>query len=781
MTTQRFKIATFASFGLVACAVSMAVQDPSILVQDPVIVPQQEVQKPATPPVEAPLPAPVEQEEIDLLMRAPLHEAFAEVPQTTPTPNPVVARKPPKDIEELPPEYKPEGENVVWIPGYWAWDEERNDFIWISGVWRDTPPGQRWVPGYWNEEANGFRWVTGFWNAAETQELTYLPQPPAPLEIGPTMQAPSEDYYYAPGCWVYNDSRYMWRPGYYAPYVEDIVWIPPTYIWTPSGYVFRPGYYDRPFDQRGTVFAPVYFNQPIYQQPDYYYQPTCVINTGFGLLPHLFLRSNCNYYYFGDWYADRYIRNDFCAWSSVGNFGFYRNHYDPLYSYYSSPFIRYQNVSLVGWARNQHVHCLQNAGFRPPLTFNINIINQRFNGNNGHDHDNDHDHVPRNQVFLANTLEREVRQVANRQDGRNAKNFIKLDEQNRKQEKEIINLERNFARDRRELERQVAKSGGINPQAGGVSTQPRKMTLPKEVRNAQNNAQNEAERQQREAEQVAKRQETAMKIQQKQQEAAQRAQARRSTADQRKLANQLEDQARDAQKNQRQNGQVQKGGVVNNGNNGQPNNGQVVDRQVQRKEETAQKRVETQQAAQARDAQRAAERQREEQERAMKKQDVQGRVVQKNQQQDAERAARKQQDQQLDQIRQQQLQQQQQQAEAQRAARKQQDQPKDQIRQQQLQQQQQQAEAQRAAQKQQNMQAQQQRDIQMQQRRAADQSARQAADMQRNAERQRADQDRAQRSAAQAQQREMERVQRDSQRRQNDNGNNNGNGRKKKN
>ena len=739
MTTKGFKVATFASLGMVACAVSMAVQDPSILIQDPVIVPQQEVQKPATPATDAPLPAPVEQEEIDLLMRAPLHEAFAEVPQTTPTPNPVVARKPPKDVEELPPEYKPEGENVVWIPGYWAWDEERNDFIWISGVWRDTPPGQRWVPGYWNEEPNGFRWVTGFWNAAETQELTYLPQPPAPLEIGPTMQAPSEDYFYAPGCWVYNDSRYVWRPGYYAPYVEDIVWIPPTYIWTPSGYVFRPGYYDRPFDQRGTVFAPVFFNQPIYQQPNFFYQPTCVINTGFGLLPHLFLRTNCNYYYFGDWYDDRYIRNDFCAWSSVGNFGFYRNQYDPLFSYYSSPFIRYQNLSLVGWARNQHVHCLQNAGFRPPLTFNINIINQRFNTNNIHIHDRDYDRVPQNQVFLANTLEREVRQVATRPDGRNAKNFVKLDDQNRKQEKEIINLERNLARERRELERQVAKAGGNNPQVGGVSTQPRKVTLPREDRNAQN----DADRSKRDAEQLAKRQETAMKIQQKQQEAAQRAQARRVTSDQRKLANQLEDQARDSQKNQRQNGQIQKGGMVNNDNSGQPNNGQVVDRQVLRKEEAAQKRMQNEQASQARDAQRAVDRQREEQERAMKRQEIQGRTMQQQLQQDADRAARKQQDQLKDQMRQQQ---------------------------------QQQAEALRAAKQQQDLQAQQQREMQLQQRRAADQAARQAADMQRNVERQRADQERAQRSAAQAQQREMERAQRDSQRRQN----NDGNGRKKK-
>ena len=34
---------------------------------------------------------------------------------------------------------KPDGANVVWVTGYWAWDDMRKDFIWISGIWRDTP------------------------------------------------------------------------------------------------------------------------------------------------------------------------------------------------------------------------------------------------------------------------------------------------------------------------------------------------------------------------------------------------------------------------------------------------------------------------------------------------------------------------------------------------------------------------------------------------------------------------------------------------------------------
>lgn len=52
-------------------------------------------------------------------------------------------------IEEVPPEQKPTGDNVDWIPGYWAWDDERTDFLWVSGIWRSLPPGRQWVSGYW--------------------------------------------------------------------------------------------------------------------------------------------------------------------------------------------------------------------------------------------------------------------------------------------------------------------------------------------------------------------------------------------------------------------------------------------------------------------------------------------------------------------------------------------------------------------------------------------------------------------------------------------------------
>src|SRR5262249_39633132 len=98
------------------------------------------------PPQENPVG---QQEGVEVLARGPVHEAFAEPSIRGPRPTPVVPKKPPEAIEELPPDQKPEGNNVQWIPGYWAWDDDRNDFLWVSGIWRDIPPGQQWVPGHW--------------------------------------------------------------------------------------------------------------------------------------------------------------------------------------------------------------------------------------------------------------------------------------------------------------------------------------------------------------------------------------------------------------------------------------------------------------------------------------------------------------------------------------------------------------------------------------------------------------------------------------------------------
>ena len=98
-----------------------------------------------------------------VLTRGAVHEAFAAPVPGSPTPGLVIPKEPPAAIEEMPPDQKPAGANVQWIPGYWSWDQGRTDFVWISGVWREPPPGRQWVPGYWHQVDGGFQWVPGTW------------------------------------------------------------------------------------------------------------------------------------------------------------------------------------------------------------------------------------------------------------------------------------------------------------------------------------------------------------------------------------------------------------------------------------------------------------------------------------------------------------------------------------------------------------------------------------------------------------------------------------------
>ena len=172
----------------------------------------------AAPPSAIPaVPAPVAAAAgTQVLTRGPVHEAFAETVTFDPQPGILAPKAPPAAIEELPPAQKPQGANVAWIPGYWGWDDERNDFLWVSGVWRDLPPGRQWVPGYWGKSALGSQWTSGYWADAKATEVQYLSEPPATAETGPNVAAPSADSIWLPGCWIWNQNRYAWRPGFWA-------------------------------------------------------------------------------------------------------------------------------------------------------------------------------------------------------------------------------------------------------------------------------------------------------------------------------------------------------------------------------------------------------------------------------------------------------------------------------------------------------------------------------------------------------------------------------------
>jgi hypothetical protein len=299
--------------GLSACALLVAVW-PGELVAQP----------PDPPPVPADVPG------VEVQARGPVHEAFAEPTTAQPVPGPVVAKQPPDPIEELPPDQKPEGDNVQWIPGYWSWDDEATEFLWVSGCWREVPPGRRWVPGHWQEVDGGWVWVAGFWGAENLTEVQYLPSPPPTLDQGPSAPAPDDNSVYVPGCWVYQTSKYLWRPGHWIAYQANWVWIPAYYVWTPSGCIFVDGHWDHPLDQRGLLFAPVRIDLRAFGAARRAFVPDAVVSTDF-LLGALFVRPTSRHYYFGDYFDPRYDKLGYVAWP---DFHPVKGAFDPTFAYY---------------------------------------------------------------------------------------------------------------------------------------------------------------------------------------------------------------------------------------------------------------------------------------------------------------------------------------------------------------------------------------------------------------------------------------------------------------
>ncbi|MEX2119615.1 MAG: hypothetical protein WD847_08470 [Pirellulales bacterium] len=302
-------------------------------------------------------------DDVEILTSGPVHEAFASVMQVDPAAGIFVSATPPELIEEVPPEVRPEGD-AVWIPGYWAWDDDLDDFIWISGVWRVAPPGYAWIPGYWEEVDDGFQWITGYWASTAVEEVVYYPVPPESLEVGPSSPPPGEGYFWVPGQWVWRTARYVWQPGYWAIVEPGWVWMPAHYVWSPSGCIYVAGYWDYPVRRRGLLFAPVRFLHPVYARPGFRLVPRTLINTAL-LITHFFARPGYGHYYFGDYYAPTYYRRGIYPWYLYQNRGF---GYDPLFSYYSSVY----RGGYGAWGnvvRDRYRYFSSNRDFRPPRTF----------------------------------------------------------------------------------------------------------------------------------------------------------------------------------------------------------------------------------------------------------------------------------------------------------------------------------------------------------------------------------------------------------------------------
>jgi hypothetical protein len=239
------------------------------------------------------------------MARGPVHEAYASL-TTEAAPTQSVDKKPPAPIEEMPPAEKPAGE-VVWISGYWSYDDDRKDFLWVSGLWRSVPPGKEWVAGYWREEGDKWQWVPGFWTASsktEEQQVSYLPDPPKAPNVAPPGAKPTPESFWVPGCWVWNGATYAWRAGYWAKAVPGYVWVNDHFRWTPSGYIYVAGYWDYALKTRGILYAPVVISPTVVTvgfvyTPAYAVRDTVVVDA-------MFVRPCACSYYFGDYYEVRY-------------------------------------------------------------------------------------------------------------------------------------------------------------------------------------------------------------------------------------------------------------------------------------------------------------------------------------------------------------------------------------------------------------------------------------------------------------------------------------------
>jgi hypothetical protein len=399
---------------------------------------------------EAPPPSGEKDDDVEVLTRGPIHEAFAE-PLTEPKPTLVIEKAPPEAIEEVPPQYAPEEEGAEWINGYWAWDDEREDFIWISGVYRVPPPGTRWVAGYWAEADGGWQWNSGFWTSADTEELVYYETPPESLEEGPTSPSPGDDHFWVPGNWVYAESDFRWTPGYWAQHRPDWLWVPARWVWTPRGCIYLHGRWDYVFEHRGFCYAPIYYHSHIYSRPGYIYRPWYGLNIT-NLFVHFWIRPNYGHYYFGNYYGI-YDRWGLSPWSSWHG----RGHYDPLLSW-SQVQYRSRGIDFVDRISGWHRYYERHEDVRPPRTWaeqtrlisqtninNITEINQITN-------------VAVRQNFLAG----QVRDLARMEDAP-----VRLQQLDERRQREVTERAREISREisdirqqRRELERGAARAEG---------------------------------------------------------------------------------------------------------------------------------------------------------------------------------------------------------------------------------------------------------------------------------------------------------------------------------
>ena len=267
----------------------------------------------------------------------------------------------PAAIEEVPPEQRPVGANVAWIPGYWAWDDERNDYLGSAHLVRRAAGvrmGARRLGRSHARLSMDFRLL----GRRQGGRGGILARAAGDRRGGSQHCGDFADHTWLPGCWVWRNGRYAWRPGFWATVQPNWVWVPAHYVWAPRA-SFVDGYWDYSVGRRGVLFAPCISIAGVYGRQGFSYTPTTVIDLGV-FANHLFLRPRYQHYYFGDYYAANYRGAGFFPWFS---FNTRRFGYDPIYAHQ-----RWQHRQDRGWEQRQQAdfkNRRDHENLRPPRTW----------------------------------------------------------------------------------------------------------------------------------------------------------------------------------------------------------------------------------------------------------------------------------------------------------------------------------------------------------------------------------------------------------------------------
>lgn len=201
-----------------------------------------------------------------VLTDAKVHEGLI-APEYYHTEVPPAAPKTPRaDLVEQKPKIPAELEKrAVWVPGYWDWKADTEEFVWTTGIWRFPPPHRRWVPGQWTRTDDGFVRVRGHWAPELIKKVAYVGAPPRYRGTFPLPDVLAKNQFWVPGWWVPADGgKFTWREGFVAQKFDDWVWTPAQYHWAPSGWLFVDGYWDYPLAARGQSFASLKLNDGTY-------------------------------------------------------------------------------------------------------------------------------------------------------------------------------------------------------------------------------------------------------------------------------------------------------------------------------------------------------------------------------------------------------------------------------------------------------------------------------------------------------------------------------------